>query len=76
MRSHGALEIKTTLCQCSRNAAWCDRGFSLMFSKLLLCLSSPNFPSDSVVLYLTLNNDSLKVRFVVYYVMTKMGAIE
>ena len=46
--------------------------FTLMDLKLLvhMYLSSPNFPSDFAVLFL------LKVKFVVYFVMTKMGANE
>ena len=46
-----------------------------MVFKLLLYLSSPNFPSDFAVLFVTQNNYQT-VKFVVYYVMTKVCANE
>ena len=48
---------------------------TLMVFKLLLCLSSPNFPSGFAVLFNDVKQ-SLKVEFVVYCIMTKMGANE
>ena len=44
-----------------------------MVFKLLLCLSSPNFPSGFAVCFR--RKTIIEVKFVVYYVMTKMGAI-
>ena len=49
---------------------------TLVVFKLSLYLSSPNFPSDFAALFLTLIKLLLKVKVVVYYIMTKMGANE
>ena len=51
-----------------------SRRASLMGFKLLLCLSSPNYPSLFAVLFDI--KQLLKVKFVIYYVMTKMGTNE
>ena len=48
---------------------------TLMVFKLLLCLSSPNFPTGLAVLFFYAKQ-LLKVKFVVYYVMTKIGGNE
>ena len=45
-----------------------------MVFKLVLYLSSPNFPSGFTVLVNI--KQIVKVKFVVYYVMPKMGANE
>ena len=42
---------------------------TLMVFTLLLCSSSPNFPFCCFVFDI---NQSLKVKFVIYYVMTKL----
>ena len=47
---------------------------TLMFFNLLLYLPSPNFPP--ILLFGFDVKQFLKVKFVVYYVMTKMGANE
>ena len=43
--------------------------------KLVLCLSSPKFPSGFCCFVFDVSQ-LLKVKFIVYYVMTKMGANE